>query len=112
MVYWALMSKRFLTPDDHLHNLVLVSRVEFESFRSFFQRKAMADQTGQIHPAALGQADGARVGVLHAATHDDRKSLATRCGGLEFQLVATRNANDNQTPAEPRHFRGLSHRFL
>src|SRR5436190_5666977 len=107
MVYWALMSKRFLTPDDHLHNLVLVSRVEFESFRSFFQRKAMADQAVQIHSSALGQVDGARVGVLHAATHDNREPFAARRGSFQFKPVAAGDTDHDQTPTEARHFRGL-----
>src|SRR6266516_5697955 len=106
------MLKKISASDYYLHNLVFVSRVEFESFSRFFQRKAMADQAVQIHSSALGQVDGARVGVLHAATHDNREPFATRRGSFQFKPVAAGDADHYQTPTEARHFRGLGYRFV
>ncbi len=67
----------------------------------------MAHQAGQFHAPGLGEADGARIGVLHAAAHDDREPLSPGRGVLERKPVVVRDAGHHKPAAVDEHFRGL-----
>src|SRR5258706_4863551 len=48
---------------------------------SLFERQPVGDQRQQVHPAARGQPDGARIGVLHSAREFDGEAFGARGAG-------------------------------